>query len=363
MSKKTKRPIAVAGALVASISAPMAVADTAPLAGETIEWVIPFSESGGSAAWAGLYGPMMEDALEGDPTIVAKFMPGAGSTKGANWFERNKVDDGTVIFSTSASTILPYLLGDPRVNYDPRGWIPVLASGTGGVVYLPPELGAKFDGTGDSLSDENFIYGSMGATRLDLVPLLAWEMLGMNVEPVFGVKGRSDGRLMFERGEANIDYQTTGAYIANVQPLVDAGTAVPVMTWGALDADGNIVRDPSFPDLPTFKEICEASSACETSGTAWEAWKAFFIAGFPAQKILFLPGSTDPAIVDAYVSALDQVIAHEDFGEKSAKQLGVYPQLTGAQAAAALEQALDVPEEAQAFVLNWLSERYGVTLN
>lgn len=360
MSVQLMRSLLVAGLSLAGFGP--ATAQEAPLAGETVEWVIPFSESGGSAAWAGLYGPMMEEAFEGAPTIVAKFMPGAGSTKGANWFERNRVTDGTVIFSTSASTILPYLLGDPRVHYDPKGWTPVLASGTGGVVYLPPELGAKFDGTGDSLADENFIYGSMGATRLDLVPLLAWEMLGMNVEPVFGVKGRSDGRLMFERGEANIDYQTTGAYIANVVPLVEAGSAVPMMTWGALDASGDIVRDPSFPDLPSFKEVCEASSKCNTTGTAWAAWKAFFVAGFPAQKILYLPGGTDPEIVTAYVTALDAVIARADFAEKAQAQLGVYPQLTGAAAGAALEQALNVPEEAQAYVLDWLSARYGVTL-
>ena len=82
----------------------------------------------------------------------------------------------------------------------------VFASGTGGVAYLPPDLAKKFDDDADGLQDINFIYGSQRATRLDLVPLLAWEMLGLKVEPVFGIKGRGDGRLMFERGEANIEY-------------------------------------------------------------------------------------------------------------------------------------------------------------
>ena len=30
---------------------------------------------------------------------------------------------------------------------------------------------------------------------------------------------------MFERGEANIDYQTSSAYISKVQPLVESGKA------------------------------------------------------------------------------------------------------------------------------------------
>ncbi len=116
----------------------------------------------------------------------------------------------------------------------------------------------------DDLKDEFYLYGTQGATTLDLVPLLAFKMLGLQVDPVFGVEGRGDGRLMFERGEANIDYQTSSAYIANVQPLVDDGLAVPVFTWGALDDNGDIVRDPTFPDMPTFKEVCEATEGCET---------------------------------------------------------------------------------------------------
>ena len=59
-------------------------------AGKTIEWTIPFSETGGSAKWANFFAPLLSDALPGNPTVVVKFMPGAGSTKGANWFQRQK---------------------------------------------------------------------------------------------------------------------------------------------------------------------------------------------------------------------------------------------------------------------------------
>ena len=52
---------------------------------------------------------------------------------------------------------------------------------------------------------------------------------------------------MFERGEANIDYQTSSAFLSKVTPLVKAGKAVPIMSWGSLDASGNIVRDPTLP--------------------------------------------------------------------------------------------------------------------
>ena len=88
-----------------------------------------------------------------------------------------------------------------------------------------------------------------------------------------------------------------------------------MMTWGALDADGNIVRDPTFPDMPTFKEVCEATKGCETSGDAWDAWKAFFIAGFPAQKDgLPAQGRTRRGDRD-YTKAFNDVMARSDFRE------------------------------------------------
>ena len=365
MSTKTSRRFVGALAAMAASAAmsSSAIAEGVDFSGETIEFVIPFSESGGSARWANFYAPLLSEALPGNPTVVVRYRPGAGSTSGANWFQEQTTDDGTLIFGTSGSTQFPYLLGDPRVRYEYDDWRVVLASGTGGVAYLPPDLAAQMDGLDATpLQGADFIWGSQGATRLDLVANLAWEMLGMSVEPVFGIKGRGDGRLMFERGEANIDYQTSSAYLKSVVPLVEQGLAVPMMTWGALDAEGNIVRDPTFPDVPTFKEVCEATPSCETEGAAWDAWKAFFIAGFPAQKMVFLPGSASDELVATYEKAFNDVIARADFAELSQKTLGVYPQMTGSAAGAAYNLATKVDPAARQFVIDWLQERYNVTL-
>ena len=353
-------------ALSASFVATQAVADghAIDLAGKTVEWIIPFSETGGSAKWASFYAPLLSEALPGNPTVVVTFNPGAGSTKGANAFQEMTYEDGTTIFGSSGSTQFPYLLSDPRVRYEYSDWNVVLASGTGGVAYLPPELHAKLgDGGGASgVASEDFIYGSQGATRLDLVPLLAWEMLGLQVEPVFGIEGRGDGRLMFERGEANIDYQTSSSFLSGVTPLVEAGTAVPWFSFGALDDAGNIVRDPTFPDMPTFKEVCENTEGCETEGERWDAWKAFFIAGFPAQKMVFLPAGAPEAAITTFTDAFAAIQQRDDFAEISKARLGVYPQMTGAAAQTALESATDVPQAAKDFIINWLSDRYGVVL-
>ena len=358
-SQPTRRAFAALAASTALLVGPASAQD---LASETVEYVIPFSESGGSAQWANFYAPLMSEALPGAPTVVVRYRPGAGSTEGANWFQEQDTADGTLVFGTSGSTQFPYLLGDPRVRYEYKDWQVVLASGTGGVVYLPPDLAPMFDGDADDLEGESFLYGSQGATTLDLVPLLAFKMLGLMVDPVFGIEGRGDGRLMFERGEANIDYQTSAAYIDNVTPLVEQGLAVPIFTFGALDDDGNIVRDPTFPDLPSFKEVCEATEGCETEGVAWDAWKAFFVSGFAAQKMVYLPGSASQEVVDMYTAAFEAIKARPDFAEISGQELGIYPQATGEAAARANEQAITISDDAKQYVLDWLAEDYGVTM-
>ena len=351
----------------AVLAATTALAGTASaqvdLSGKTVEFVIPFSESGGTARWANVMAPFLSQHLPGNPTVVVGYRPGGGSTTGANWFQEQTTDDGTLIFGTSGSTQFPYLLGDPRVRYEYNDWKVLLVSGTGGVAYLPPETAAKMNGLDVSgLRDENFIWGVQSATGLDLVPNLAWQMLGLNVESVQGIEGRGDGRLMFERGEANIDYQTSSSYIQAVQPLVDGGLAVPIMSWGALDDEGNIIRDPSFPDIPTFAEVCDATPDCETEGLAWDAWVTFFTAGFPANKMLFLPGTASQEMVDAYTKALEEIFARDDFWALAAEELGVYPQMTGSAAQAAFRLGTQVQPEAREFVVNWLQESFGVSL-
>ena len=359
MSIKMKTIGLVAGAATAAITS---MGHAQDLAGKTVDFVIPFSESGGSARWANFYAPLLSEALPGNPTVVVRYRPGAGSTEGANWFQEQDTNDGTLLFGTSGSTQFPYLLNDPRVRYEYSDWQPVLASGTGGVVYLPPDLGARFDGDFDDLTEEFFLYGSQGATTLDLVPLLSFQMLGLQVDPVFGIEGRGDGRLMFERGEANIDYQTSSAYLKSVVPLVDQGLAVPAFSFGSLDENGVLVRDHTFPDVPSFKEVCEATAACKTEGVAWEAWKAFFVSGFAAQKMVYLPGSASADVVAMYEKAFRTIFARSDFAGLAATELGVYPQLTGDGGRSASDQATKVTDEARGFVLKWLDDAYGVKL-
>jgi tripartite-type tricarboxylate transporter receptor subunit TctC len=329
----------------------------ASLKGETITWTIPFKEGGGSGRWARFMVPLMQKHL--GATIRLKFVPGGGSTKGANLYASRAKANGLELFGTSGSTQFPYLLGDKRVKYDYKKWRPILAYATGGVVYISPSLGVK---TAEELVKKNppLKYGSQGATSLDLVPLLAFEMLGMNVDAVFGMKGRSPARKAFMTGEVKIDYQTSAAYLSKVTPLVKEGTAIPVMTWGSLDDNGNLVRDPNFPNLPHFAEVYEQVKGKKPSGPAFDAWKAFFVAGFPAQKFVVVPKETPEDMVKAYEEGFKKVFADPEYIKNKDKKIGTYPQVIGKAAEMKYKSATNVPPAAKKWVREWLEKKYKV---
>jgi hypothetical protein len=62
----SKRPLALALAMSAALVGGAAVADghAIDLEGKTVEWIIPFSETGGSAKWANFYAPLLAEALQ-----------------------------------------------------------------------------------------------------------------------------------------------------------------------------------------------------------------------------------------------------------------------------------------------------------
>ncbi len=348
---------AVLGAAALAVPQPVA-AQSVDFAGKRIEWIIPYGTGGGSNRWARFYVPWLQKALPGNPVVAVKNMPGASSTKGTNFFARRGSKDGLSILGTSGSTQFPFLLGDRRVKYDYADWEVILATPVGGVVYVNSKLGVKSAADMKKLQKVALKFGSQGPTSLDLVPLLAFEILGLNVKPVFGMKGRGPSRLAFERGEVRIDYQTTPAFLKRVMPLVKKGEAVPIMTWGTLDDNGKLVRDPTFPDLPHVGEVYKMMHGKAPRGPAWTAWQAFMAAGFPAQKMIFVKKGTPKHIVAAWRAAAAKAIALPGFEAAKNKALGKYDQAVGKRAQTLKKIATSVPPAAKKWVLDWLKRRY-----
>jgi tripartite-type tricarboxylate transporter receptor subunit TctC len=328
--------------------------------GETIEFIMPYNAGGGTDQWGRFYAPLLSQALPGKPNIIIKNMPGGGSTKGANYFAERASKDGLTIFASSASTQIPFLLGDDRIKYDFKDWYAVLSSPTGGVVYVSDSLGIKDINDIEKLKNSELVFGSQGPTSMDLIPLLAFDLLELNVHPVFGMKGRKEGRLAFLRGETNIDFQTSSAYLKEVVPALTKGKSIPLFAWGILDDNGNFQRDPSFPELPHFAEVYEKFTGKSLNEESFKAWKTLFTASFPSQKMLVLPKDVSSDVIETYENALKKVISESDFKEKSEIHLGTYDQTIGARANKLKDVATTVNKKDREWIRKWLEEKHNV---
>lgn len=331
--------------------------------GKTIEWIIPFTQSGGSDTWARFNAPFLERHLPGNPEIKIVNEPGGGGTRGPNTFASRARPDGLTILGTSGSTQFPYLLGDLRVRYDYKDWEVVMVAPTGGVIYVSPDTGVEGPKTIGRLRGQTLVFASQGPTSLDLVPMLAFRLLGLDVSYVFGYTGRADGIIAMDRGEVSIDYQTTASYLRNVLPKVKAGDAVPLMSWGILDENGVMQRDPTFPDLPIVEEVYEMLHGEAPSGADYEAYRAFNIAGFAAQKMVVLPKTTPPEIVETWRQAWRDVFDDPEYQASVGAVLGAYEQVTDRAAEALFVEGTTIDPAARRRILDMLTNEYAVRLS
>ena len=350
MSHATRRELLVASSatlavcLVAGAATPATAA--ADFAGKTIEYVIPFSPGGGSDAWARFNMPFLSKYLPGKPTMVIRNVPGGGSTTGANQFAAQAKPDGLTILGTSASTQFPALLGDPRAKYDYIDFRLILAAPTGQGSRQAQGPAALLWQPGRDLA----------RPRADRRLPRARPRREARVRHE-GTQRRTAG---LERGEATIDYQTTGAYLKSSIPLVKNGQAVPLFSWGATNEKGEIVRDPNFPELPHIGEAIEMATGKKPAGLEWDVLKAFVLAGFGAQKLLLLPKGTSDEIVEAYREAVRKMRKDPDYQKGRMVAIGEYEQLTDGPGEALMKQGTTIAPEARAWIRDHLTKNYNV---
>ncbi len=337
-----------------------AIALAADFTGKTITLMVPFPPGGGVDLWARFNAPLLSKHLPGKPTVIVKNSPGGGSTSGANLFTQIAKPDGLTLLASSASTQFPYLLGDPRVKYEYKDWRVFLAAPTGGAAYVSPKFGAKSIRDIDKLKNVELFYASPGPTALELVSLLGFRQLGLNVNHIFGIVGRAEALLGFERGEFTIDTQTTTAYLRRSAELVRNGEATALFSWGVLDKDGKLARDPNFPDLPHIGEAYEIVHGKKPSGVEWDAFMSFLVSGFPAQKLMVLPKGTPDDILETYRAAVREMLKDPDYLEKRDEVIGEYEQVTDAQAEKLYKDGTSISPESRAWVRGFLEKTYNV---
>lgn len=355
---------AVLVAVGAALTSAPAVAQV-DFSGERIEMLVPYAAGGGADLYARFLGPLIAGRLPGEPVLIVNNVEGAGAIAGSNQFQDRAEPDGTDLIAASASVMLNFAFRDPRGHYKLGDWIPIISSAQGTVVYASTSLGITEASEIPLLADKDVLMGANNPTGGDLRVLLAMDLLGVNIRPIFGMN-RGDALPAFMRGETNFDFAINNLFDEHVRPLVDQGDAVPLFTLGFTNDDGIVTRDPANPELPHFLEVYEDIHGAELTGPAREAWDAIYNLNVMAARAILLPAGTPSEVVEAYETAVRDLLA--DFETDPALKsiatgvLGTEPQAVGAAAARNLRSAVLFSDEAYAWLGDWLKTKFDVSL-
>lgn len=328
--------------------------------GQRIQVIVPFAPGGATDVAARFLERYLEAHLPGNPDIEVVNRGGGGSILGANWFQQNAKPDGLTVLFTTSSTSTPFVLGQEGVDYDLAAMPVAYSLPFGSVTYVSAATG--IEEVGDLANpDLNLIYGGISAAASDLPTLLSFEVLGLDVRAVLGFEGRGPARLAFDRGETNIDFQFTPAYLTQVADQAAAGTVIPLMTGGTIASDGRLTeRDPAVPDLPSVYEVYTTVNDADPEGVEWDAYQAIGALTLSYGLTAFLPAGTPDEIVRAYAGAVEAINADPSFQEQSKEVTGGYDLISPYDAEEPLKAALQPSGEVRDYLRNLLSEKYGV---
>jgi tripartite-type tricarboxylate transporter receptor subunit TctC len=346
---------------LSGLSSTDAAAQKVDFSGKRIELLVPFPPGGGSDVYSRTIAPFLEKHLPGHPTIVVRNVPGGGSITGANQFHTRAKPDGLHALVCSSSTIMNFVFQRSKFELELNKMKPLLLSPQGSVFYVSPKLGVKSAKDIAKLKGQALTFGGGGPTGAEMRATTAFDLLGLNVKYVWGI-ARGPVRLAFERGEFNINYDTTPAYLKNASQLVKAGKAVPLFSLGVLDEKGNLQRDPNFKDLPNFAEVYEIMHGKKPSGPAYEAWKAILKMGVMANKSILLPADTPAPIMEAWRTAVRKTLDDPEFDAKASVIIEGYPQFVGEAAQPIIKEATTLPPDVWEWIKNFLKTKHDVTL-
>jgi tripartite-type tricarboxylate transporter receptor subunit TctC len=201
MLNMTRTVHLLAIASTALVAAPATAADY--YAGKTIELVVGGDAGGGYDIYARAVARHLANHIPGNPTIVVKNMPGAGSTRAGIYISSVAPKDGTSIGAMMPGAIIGPLLDDkPNLQFDPTKVLYVGTADSG--VRVCATYGTSKIKTFEDAQKQKTILGASsagGATR-DYA-YMHNHTAGTKFEVVSGYKGTVDVALAMERSEVD----------------------------------------------------------------------------------------------------------------------------------------------------------------
>lgn len=218
---------------------------------KTIELIISTGAGGGLDLNARMVARHLPKHIPGNPTIVAKNMPGAGHVRAANYIYNQAPKDGTTIGTLIPAFVMAQVLDRTDAIQFDAAKMPWLAStsASNSTVYVWKVAGVT---SIDEAKKKQILMGGTGAgSYTTLYPLIMNYVLGTKFKVVSGYTSTAEIRLAMERGEvegrAGNNFNSLKA--ENGDWLRDGKIA--------LLAQVGLERDPEFGSVPLMIDFAQ----------------------------------------------------------------------------------------------------------
>jgi tripartite-type tricarboxylate transporter receptor subunit TctC len=253
--------------------------------GKTISIFVGSAPGGSYDLYARLVANHIHRYIPGQPAVIVRNMPGAGSLTMAHHLAQAAPSDGTAVGAPLNTLPLSQILASMKMNLDVAkfSWIGSIASPTN-VLATWHTSGVK--SVDDAKKKEVLIGATSVGTSQSMYPLLSNAVLQTKFRVISGYKGGADVNLAMERGE--VHGRGANTYLAyrfqNAEWIRDEKLHFLFqMTFH---------RDKAIPNIPTLLELTPADedkrivsilTATETIG------RAFFAPfGIPTERVELL---------------------------------------------------------------------------
>ncbi|MBM3527855.1 MAG: hypothetical protein FJX62_07170 [Alphaproteobacteria bacterium] len=215
--------------------------------GKKIEMVIGYSSGGTYDLYARLVARHLGKHIPGQPLIVPRNMPGAGSRTAATWLTSIAPRDGTVLATADQSLSLQQAAGDTRLKFDTTKFAyignPNVENNTTAVWHTS---GIK---TIDDARLREVTMGATGGSTSSQYPKAMNALLGTRFKIIVGYPGGNDINLAMERGEVEGRGSNSWASWKATRPQWLAENKIVILVQIGLK------KAPDLPGVPLLMDL------------------------------------------------------------------------------------------------------------
>jgi tripartite-type tricarboxylate transporter receptor subunit TctC len=248
---RTTLPVMTAAALVATILVAPQCARAQPVErfyrDKTLSLIIGYPPAGAPDVYARLVARHLGKYLPGHPSIVARNMPGAGSTLAANYIFNMAPKDGSVLGMLAPTLPLETALGVSASRYNAAAfqWIGRLATNSN-ITFVMSRSPVR---TIADAFDKVAVLGATGRASTNAIyPMVLNNVLGTRFKIIPGYEGSAAAMLAMERGEVDGHSATYDGLMSQHEDWVRSGKVAILVQYMQK-------RHRDLPDVPTAAEL------------------------------------------------------------------------------------------------------------